>query len=440
MGVKAKMVRGFLAAKPLFAAAILFAATFVPVFTGGKSAAAVTTQCSGFAACTTSPYTDHGWQPNISNSYWGQASGDNCTNYVAYYEQTMNGMSSARPSWLLTGHNAKDWATEASDGGITVSTTPVVGAIAQWGDYGWNDHAGHVGIVESVSNSGASIQVSWDSYSAGPYKWVQLNSTDPNTSTAVGWPNKFIYLGSLSGAKHWVPLAGDWDGNGTVSIGLYDPNTATFYLRNSNTSGVSNYSAVFGSGGNWVPIVGDWDGNGTTTIGVYDPSTARFYLSNSNISPSSDISSVFGNANWVPLVGNWDGYQGDTIGVYDPSTARFHLSNYNTSPQDNYSAAFGNGGNWVPLVGNWDGYQGDTIGVYNPTLARFYLSNYNTSPQTNYTVVYGSGGSWEPVVGDWDTNGTTTVGIYNPATATFYLSNSNTSGVTNISFTYGNPN
>jgi hypothetical protein len=307
-----------------------------------------------------------------------------------------------------------------------------------------NNSNGHAAIINSYNPSTGVAQVI-NQNTGSLYMTVTLTSGSLSAGSAnftSAWSGFTVQsiVHHPGGSMHWIPLAGDWDGNGTVTIGLYDPNTATFYLRNSNTSGVSDYSAVFGNGGNWLPVVGDWDGNGTTTIGVYDPNTARFYLSNSNTSPNSDISSVFGNANWVPLAGNWDGYQGDTIGVYDPITARFHLSNYNTSPQDNYSALFGNGGNWVPLAGNWDGYLSTTIGVYNPTLARFYLSNYNTSPQTNYTVVYGSGGSWEPVVGDWDTNGTATVGIYNPATATFYLSNSNTSGVTDTSFTYGNPN
>lgn len=161
-------------------------------------ALASSTLCSGFTACEASPYTDHSWQANVGNSYWGQFSGDNCTNYVAYYEQAVNGMSTKRPSWLTVGGNADAWASEATAGGITVSSTPVVGAVAQWGDYGWNDNNGHVGIVEKVVSS-TTIDVSWDSYSAGPYKWVSLNSTDANTSSAVGWPSNFIYLGITTG-------------------------------------------------------------------------------------------------------------------------------------------------------------------------------------------------------------------------------------------------
>jgi CHAP domain len=294
-------------------------------------------------------------------------------------------------TWTGSGNtlinNMPSGLTKENDGSIH-SLSP--GDVITLDDGGF----GHAGIINTV---GSTIQIVNQNTTA-VYSSASLQSgTSFSAGNAdidmTGWAGYFVQAVVHHPATYWIPLAGDWDGNGTKTIGLYDPTTATFYLRNSNTSGVADITAQFGSGGNWVPIVGNWDGVG-----------------------------------------------GDTIGVYDPSTARFHLSNYNTSPQDNYSPVFGSGGNWVPLAGNWDGYLSTTIGVYNPSLARFYLSNSNTSPNSDYSVVFGSGGSWEPVVGDWDGNGTTTIGIYNPGGATFYLSNSNTSGSTDISFTYGNPN
>ena|SRR6266567_8827893 len=345
-----------------------------------------------------------------------------CTSYAAWMLSSVNGFT------MPFNDDAVNWGTDASSRGYTVNMTPAVGSIY------WSSSSDHVAYVESVSSNGSTVTT--EDYNAGyptnPGLWAE--HTGVATSSASG------YIHFKDTSAHWIPLAGDWTGKGYKSIGLYNPTTATFMLRNSNTPGNADITAVFGNA-NWVPLVGDWNNDGKDTIGVYDPSTARFYLSNSNTSPNSDISSVFGSGgNWVPLAGDWDNYLGSTIGVYDPSTARFYLSNYNTNPQTNYSAVFGSGGNWVPLAGNWDGYLSTTIGVYNPTLARFYLSNSNTSPQTDYTAVFGSGGTWEPVVGDWDGNGTTTIGIYDHAGSTFYLSNSNTSGIANITVPYGNPN
>ena len=56
---------------------------------------------------------------------------------------------------------------------------------------------------------------------------------------------------------------------------------------------------------NDVPLAGDWDGNGTTTIGVFRPSTNAFYLTNDNSTVAASF--PFGDPNDKPIVGNWDG-------------------------------------------------------------------------------------------------------------------------------------
>ncbi|RLI12451.1 hypothetical protein DRO33_02635 [Candidatus Bathyarchaeota archaeon] len=136
-------------------------------------------------------------------------------------------------------------------------------------------------------------------------------------------------------------------------MGVYDPSTATFFLRNSNSSGFADITFVYGNP-NWIPIAGDWDGDGVDTIGVYDPSTATFFLRNSNSSGFADIAFVYGNPNWVPIAGDWDGDGVDTIGVYDPSTATFFLRNSNSSGFADIAFVYGNP-NWVPIAGDWDG-------------------------------------------------------------------------------------
>ncbi|HKY03817.1 MAG TPA: PQQ-dependent sugar dehydrogenase, partial [Blastocatellia bacterium] len=53
------------------------------------------------------------------------------------------------------------------------------------------------------------------------------------------------------------------------TIGLFRPSSSTFFLRNSNTHGSPDLSVGFGDGPNGdIPVVGDWNGDGTTTVGV----------------------------------------------------------------------------------------------------------------------------------------------------------------------------
>ena len=97
---------------------------------------------------------------------------------------------------------------------------------------------------------------------------------------------------------------------GTHTIGLYDSAHAAFFLRNSNNGGVADISFTFGPAGlGWIPIVGDWNGDGVDTIGLYDPAHAAFFLRNSNNGGVADLTFTFGPAGlgWIPIVGNWDG-------------------------------------------------------------------------------------------------------------------------------------
>ena len=52
-------------------------------------------------------------------------------------------------------------------------------------------------------------------------------------------------------------VPGDWNMNGTDTVGLFRPRDATFYLRNTNTAGVADITFSFG-GGAWQPIAGNW--------------------------------------------------------------------------------------------------------------------------------------------------------------------------------------
>ncbi|MFD0572956.1 hypothetical protein ACFQ0T_31635 [Kitasatospora gansuensis] len=59
---------------------------------------------------------------------------------------------------------------------------------------------------------------------------------------------------------------------------------------------------AFGNPG-WLPITGDWDANGTSTVGAYDPATSKFYLSNDNLNAATSF--VYGSPGDVPITGAW---------------------------------------------------------------------------------------------------------------------------------------
>jgi hypothetical protein len=58
----------------------------------------------------------------------------------------------------------------------------------------------------------------------------------------------------------WIPLTGDWNGDGIDTVGLYNPASGTFFLRNANTPGAADLTFAYGpAGAGWTPLAGDWD-------------------------------------------------------------------------------------------------------------------------------------------------------------------------------------
>ena len=207
----------------------------------------------------------------------------------------------------------------------------------------------------------------------------------------------------------WVPITGDWNGDGNDTIGLYQPDSSLFHLKNSVGPGASDYYFTFGPSGNagWVPLVGDWDGDGVDTVGLYQPDAALFHLKNSHGSGTADVYAAFGPAglpNWSPMVGDWNGDGYDTIGLYQSDISLFHLKDSITpGPADHY-VAFGPGGSgWKPLSGDWNGDGIDTIGMFQPSSSLFHLKDSLTPGASDRVFAFGPANQeWVPLTGNWN--------------------------------------
>jgi hypothetical protein len=228
---------------------------------------------------------------------------------------------------------------------------------------------------------------------------------------------------------------------GSVTVGLFDQQASTFFLRNTNTAGPADVTYGYGPpAAGWVPLAGDWDGNGTRTPGLYDSATGTFFLKNNNSAGPADLTFTYGpgGAFIVPVVGDWDGNGTDTVGLYFTATSAFFLRNTNTAGNADIVFGYGPAFNWRPVAGDWDGDGTDTVGLYDPTSSTFFLRNTNTAGPADLTFAYGpAGGGFLPIMGDWNQDGVTTAGVYNPATGTFFLRNSNSAGPADVTFVYG---
>lgn len=234
----------------------------------------------------------------------------------------------------------------------------------------------------------------------------------------------------------------DNSGGGTIgdTVGVFATSASTFFLRNAHAGGGADLTFGFGPpNSGWVPLSGDWDGDGYDTPGFYVPSTGTFFLRNSSSPGPADVVFSFGagNAGFVPLAGDWDNDGRDTVGIYAPSTGTFFLRNLSAPGAADVVFSFGPAGA-TPLAGDWNGDGEDSIGIYVPATGAFFLRNTTTPGAADIVFTFGPGAAgWTPITGDWNADAVDSVGLYAPATGTFFLRNGNSSGAADYAFSYG---
>ena len=216
------------------------------------------------------------------------------------------------------------------------------------------------------------------------------------------------------------------------TTGVFRPSNGIIFLKNTNDTGFADVALNYGIPGDY-PVVGDWDGNGTVTIGIYR--NGYFYQRNSNTIGFADVVFPFGTPGDQPIAGDWNGDGVDTIGVYRPWTGQFLLRNSNDSGSPEMSFYLGNVGD-VGIAGDWNGDSKDTTGVFRPSNGIIFLKNTNDTGFADVALNYGLPGD-QPVMGDWDNDGIDTIGVYR--NGQFMLRNSNTVGFAEIIFGLGNP-
>jgi surface antigen len=348
---------------------------------------------------------------------WGKT-GHNCTSYVSY----MLARNGATQPWRPMG-NANQW-NERAAGKALVDDNPVVGSVAHWegGTRLAPGASGHVAYVEIVT--ARYIEITDDTHSGGTRR-IRIHRGSPY------WPSSFVHIHDVGsspslaagafelsnsrtdptrpvtvqlGQAGDVPVAGNWDGKGSDSIGVF--RAGSWFLSNA-TPGTPGrmIEVLFGQAGD-VPVVGDWDGNGTDTVGVFRAGT--WILSNDNTTdPAQLVSFVYGEQGDAPVVGDWDGRGGDTVGVYRQGT--WFLSNtLYASILGQERFAYGQAGD-LPVVGDWDGTRGDTVGLYRNG-AWLLATLDQAAPLVPTPVAFGQAGA-APLVGNWDGRAGDTIGV-----------------------------
>jgi len=112
-----------------------------------------------------------------------------------------------------------------------------------------------------------------------------------------------------------VPLAGDWNGDGIQTIGLFSG--GTWYLDTNGDGSFGDGDKVVDYGlSTDIPIVGDFDGDGRTELGVYRRGTWYIDRDHSGKLEPHDRAYDLGSVDDQPVVGDWDGDGRDEPALY----------------------------------------------------------------------------------------------------------------------------
>ncbi|MCS7465895.1 hypothetical protein NZK35_04310 [Stieleria sp. ICT_E10.1] len=281
-----------------------------------------------------------------------------------------------------------------------------------------------------------------------PGHWLSLKIE--MLTNQVGAKRGTVTIGSNDSSEPLTSfvIRGDVGSDGAEdSIGLFNQVSSTFELKGSKYDDSIDQSTTFGPGRSteWLPVTGDWDGDGFDTVGLYNSRTGVFHLKNSIAPGNADHLFAFGpsgNAGWIPMSGDWDGDGVDTVGLYQPGESRFHLIDSLRGGAADHFFAFGPSGatGWIPLAGDWDGDAIDTVGLFRQDGSQFHLKNDLSGGAADHYFAFGPASSdWQPLVGDWYSTGIDKIGLYQPDVSLFHLKDSFSGGAADHYVQYGQP-
>lgn len=231
----------------------------------------------------------------------------------------------------------------------------------------------------------------------------------------------WLVNGANFGSSTYLPVPGDYNGDGKSDVVVYSRNTATWMVSYTDTS-IAN---MFQWGGTeCIPAPGDYDGDGNTDFALYNFVSGAWYIFKSSTLTWLTYGAQWGGYGYIPAPGDYNGDGISDVVVYSEELALWLLFYTETGTGDycDFSEIFGNYRYYVPAPGDYDGDSVTDFGLYDYLRGYWYIwSPVNDWIKYDFKWADYNGYYYTPVAGDYDGDGISDLAVYSPCYGDWYI-------------------
>ncbi|MBL9084172.1 MAG: hypothetical protein JNK76_20385 [Planctomycetales bacterium] len=254
------------------------------------------------------------------------------------------------------------------------------------------------------------------------------------------------------GVEHGIPVAGDFNGDGSTDVGVYHEGSWYVDLNGNGTWDAQDLWAKLGTRDD-LPVTGDWDGDGKMDIAIFGkawPGDPRHIAhdpglpsaENAKYGPIKNLPPLAENATlgvramqltstgsvrsdlidhvflygWggdMPIAGDWTGEGQEMIGIFRDGQWRLDVTGDGKYTEEDIAFAMGQPGD-KPVIGDFDGDTIVDLGIYRDGFWHIDTNHDRILDARDRAFTFGEAGE-RPVVGDWDGDGIDDPGTYRDA-------------------------
>ena len=306
------------------------------------------------------------------------------------------------------------------------------------GYHAWESNEGTLGRgnrrmwMAQLESTGARLEVSSPVLSGGPEDevlWTDVMATAPDRAAPVD-PATFRVNGT------YAPAVGDFDGDGFADVYWYGAwGRSDGGWAGTEQPGVFDETAMASSeqAGTFLPVAGDFDGDGDDDIYWYqpggDPLVAETCCNHEPLARrdslwSADGDGTFSPANLsriatsIPVVGDFDADGAEDILWYGPGDAPDEVwvgGSWGGAGPPRVELSIR--GDYRPVAGDFDGDGGDDVLWYSPGEPNDTLWMFGDDFTYSWSRPVLRGEAYQPFAGDFDGDGADEVFLYGPGSA-----------------------